>query len=291
MQSMTGFGKAEYKDKKHSLAIELSSVNNRFLEYNIRLPRELGGLEPMIKETIGRHVDRGKINVNVNFDDYGISLNRLVLNEPMADDIYEKLNNLKERYNLTGEIDINHFLTFPDIFKIEKPSDLEKLLWPLVEKALKDALKKLIAMRRKEGENLKRDVSSRLKLLSGYIAEIVENASSNREAHKESLERRIGDIIKDHELDRLRLEEEVAYIVERADITEEAVRFESHLKQFRGALRQAGPAGKKLTFILQELNREANTIGAKCSDSEIARKVVDIKDELEKIREQVQNIE
>jgi len=291
MLSMTGYGKADYKGKKHSLGVEISSVNNRYLEFNIRLPRELNVLEPRIKEMIGSGISRGKVNVSINYEDYGVGLDTLVLNEGLADSIYGQIRKLRKKYGLTGEVDLGHFLSFPDIFVIAKTPDLEKKIWPSLEKALAAALREILAMRRREGAHLKKDMAGRIRLLLASIKTIEKLAGENRRAHKEKLSRRITEMVENSAIDESRLEEETAYIVDRADITEECVRFRSHLEQFREALKTAGPVGKKLNFILQELNREANTIGSKAASADITARVVELKEEIEKIREQVQNIE
>ena len=291
MNSMTGYGKADYRDRKQAIGVEISSVNNRFLEYTIRLPRELTSLEPRIKEIASTKVHRGKINININYEDYGIGMNRLVLNKPLADEIYRNLMNIKKTHKLSGEIDINHFLNFPDIFRIEKPADLEKRVWPQISRTFKKALNELLNMRRKEGANLKKDINKRLRRLLIGIKEIKRLSSGSKAVHRDRLQKRLSEALDLKDLDKERLEEEVVYIVERTDITEECVRIESHIKQFQSIIRESGPMGKKLNFILQEIGRESNTIGAKAANSDISHIIVDIKEEVERIREQVQNIE
>ncbi len=291
MNSMTGYGKAYYRSKKQTIGVEISSVNNRFLEYGIRLPRELNSLEQNVKELIGKKIQRGKVNVSVVYEDYGSGINKLIFNKPLVKEIYTHLQTLKKSYKLSGEIDINHFLNFPEIFGVEKSNNVEGKIWPLLKKAISQALSELITMRKKEGANLKIDISARLKKLLAYIKKIEYLSKLNKQEHRDRLVKRLDELLNKKMVDEIRLEEEIAYIVEKSDITEECVRFKSHIRQFQSSLKQTGSVGKKINFILQELNRESNTIGSKAANTEIAHITVEMKEEIEKVREQIQNIE
>lgn len=291
MNSMTGYGKAYYRSRKQTIGVELSSVNNRFFECGIRLPRELSGLEPNVKELIGKKIQRGKVNVNVAYEDYGSGINKLVFNKTLAKEIYTNLLTLKKTHKLSGEIDINHFLNFPEIFRVQKINNIEDKIWPLLKKAVSLALSELISMRKKEGANLKKDISARLKKLLTSINKVERLSFAGRLDHRDRLLKKLDDLLIKKKIDDIRLEEEIAYIVEKSDITEECVRFKSHIKQFQSTLKQTGSVGKKINFILQELNRESNTIGSKAANTEIAHITVEMKEEIEKVREQIQNIE
>lgn len=288
---MTGFGKADLRKDKLAVSVAITSVNGRFLEFTLRLPKQLAFMEPKFKELIASNINRGKITLTLNYEDYGTGVDKLVINEKMADEFYRQLKYLKKKYKLEGAIDIDHFMGFPELFRLEKVDELEQRIWPAVKKAVKMALNDLIAMRQREGENLKKDLDSRLKHLAAKIREVEGQAAHNIPIYREKLTKKIAEVMGDKSLDGLRLEEEVAYLAERSDITEECIRFESHLKQFEGDIKKRGPVGKRLNFILQELNRETNTIGAKASNTKVARLVLLLKEEIEKIREQVQNIE
>ncbi len=291
MNSMTGFGKADLRKDKLAVSVAITSVNGRFLEFTLRLPKQLAFMEPKFKELIASSINRGKITLTLNYEDYGLGVDKLVINEKMADEFYRQINHLKKKYKLQGTIDIGHFMGFPELFRLEKVDELEQRIWPTVKRAVKLALNDLIAMRQREGENLKKDLASRLKQLSAKIGEVERQAAHNIPIYREKLTKRITEVMGDKSLNGLRLEEEVVYLAERSDITEECIRFESHLKQFEGDLKKRGPVGKRLNFILQELNRETNTIGAKAGNTKVARLVLLLKEEIEKIREQVQNIE
>ncbi len=248
-------------------------------------------MEPRLKELVCGRLQRGRLNVTINYEDYGFGIDRVVLNRSLADDIHRQLLALKKRYKLSGEIEMGHFLAFPDLFKVAKAEDLEKKVWPYLQKATVKALDDLIAMRKREGANLKKDMTARLKVLREGIKKIGGLANKNFDMYRDKLSRRINELLDKPRIDKVRLEEEVAYMTERADISEECVRFASHLAQFKSDIAQTVAVGRRLNFILQELNREANTIGAKSANPEISHLVVELKEEIERIREQVQNIE
>lgn len=291
MHSMTGFGKADAKNKDLEVAVEVYSVNSRFLEYLFRLPKQLFFMEPKLKEHISKRVSRGKISLSINYTDFGSGLDKLIINETMAEELNRQLLKLKKKYKLSGEPEIKHFLQFPDIFRIEKAEDIEEKIWPVLIRAVDKALNGLIRMRKREGNNLKKDLTSRMTLLSDRINKVEKLAPQNVVEYREKLAGKIENVLADGTINGNRLEEEVAFMAEKADITEECVRFKSHIKQFREALKAAEPVGKRLNFILQEFNREVNTIGSKAGHTEISNFVLELKEEIEKMREQVQNIE
>ncbi len=291
MYSMTGFGKADYKGKELSLSVEITSVNNRFLEFSFRLPRQMQYLEPRVKELIASKINRGKINLVVNYEDNGFGIDRLTMNKVLADEVVNALADMKKKYKLAGDVEVGHLLSFPEIFKIEKISDLESRIWPFLSKVIDKALEGLIGMRRKEGESLRKDISPRLDILAKKIREVEAMAPEQLVIYRDKLSKRLMEALDSRTLNGARLEEEVAFLAERADITEECVRFKSHLKQFYSDLKQKGSVGKRLNFILQELNREANTLGSKTADARVSRLALELKEEIEKMREQVQNIE
>jgi uncharacterized protein (TIGR00255 family) len=291
MYSMTGFGKADYKTRQLSLSVEVSSVNNRFLEFSIRLPRQMQFLEPRVKELISNKVNRGKINLTVNYEDHGFGIDKVSINMTLAEEVVMALKTMKKKYHLAGEVEVEDLLNFPEIFKIDKVGNLEKRIWPPLSQVINKALDGMLIMRRKEGNNLKKDIISRIAILLKKIKAIEGYAPQNMVAYRERLAKKIKDVLDNRTVDGARFEEEVAFMAERSDITEECVRFGSHLKQFTSDLKQDHPVGKRLNFILQELNREANTIGSKTTDTRIAHLALELKEEVEKIREQVQNIE
>ena len=291
MNSMTGYGKADSKKNNLAVAVEISSVNNRFLEYFLRLPKQFIFLEPKVKDLLASRLSRGKINLTVNYEDWGAGIDQFSINKILADEIYGRLSDLKKRYKLAGEIEVGHLVGFPDIFRLEKINNLEKKIWPTVKDAINKALDELISMRQKEGANLKKDILFRLNILSRDIVKIEKLAPENLAAYRDKLAKKINDLMDGKTVNGARIEEEVSFLAERSDITEECVRFKRHLRQFKSDINQTGPIGKRLNFILQELNREANTICSKTASSEISRLGLELKEEIEKIREQIQNVE
>ncbi|MFH2037227.1 MAG: YicC/YloC family endoribonuclease [Candidatus Zixiibacteriota bacterium] len=292
MLSMTGYGKADIKKRKLAVAIELFSVNSRFLEFSFRMPKQLAFLEPRLKKLIASKIDRGKISVNLNYSDYGTGIDKLAINENLVGEIHKQLSSLKKKFKLAGEIELGHILGFQEIFKVDKSEDIEEIVWPVVETAANQAIKELINMRQIEGANLKKDLQMRLDSLTKLIAKIEKFAPQNVQLYRERLTKRIEELsINGGAINGARLEEEVTFQAERSDITEECVRFRSHLEQLKTALSEKDSIGKRLNFILQELNREANTIGSKGAGTSITKVVLDLKEEIEKMREQIQNIE
>lgn len=291
MNSMTGYGKADLKTRNLGVSVEISSVNSRYLEYSFRLPKQLSFLEPAVKELIAAKISRGKVTLSINYEDYGVGIDKLVVNTTLADEVYRQLKQLREKYNLSGEITLREFLAVPDVFKVDKAENIEEKIWPCIKTAVNRALADMLTMRKQEGDNLKKDLMARLHSLADGIRQVEKICPDNVTYQRDKLQQKINGVLNGVPADATRLEEEVAYLAERCDITEECVRFGSHIKQFGSALRKSGDVGKRLNFLLQELNREANTIGAKAGDARISHLVVELKEQIEKMREQVQNIE
>jgi len=269
----------------------LKSGKYRYLDIQIRMPRTLYALEPEIKKLIGESVNRGKINCSINLDDNSLASDRLKLNTEIADMYYKIFSQLKSRYKLTGEFETGFFINLPDIINAEiKQVDLESV-WSEIKPVIAKALAALVRMRKAEGKNIQTDFNNRLKILNSVLLKIKKIASGNAASYREKLQQRIEELLEDYPVDKQRIAAEAAIIAEKMDITEELIRFESHLKSFKIALDKKGAIGKKLAFILQEMHREVNTMGSKANDYDISTGVISIKDELEKLREQALNIE
>jgi uncharacterized protein (TIGR00255 family) len=290
MKSMTGFGKAEVKNKSGKISVEISSVNNRFLEISPRLPRSFLSMEPKVRELINLKVERGKLNIFINYEE-AISTKTSIINEELTKKVYIQLSKLKKSLKADGEISLSDLLLIPDISKPSQNNIDHKVIWPSLKKALVMALNDLIKMRQKEGTNISIDLKSRVTVLKKEISRIKKLSRTSVNKYRERLNKRINDLLENPIVNNVRLEEEVALIAERTDVSEECTRFDSHLKQFNSTISTKIPVGKKLNFILQELNREANTIASKCSDIDISSNVIVMKEEIEKMREQVQNLE
>jgi uncharacterized protein (TIGR00255 family) len=291
ISSMTGYGRADLTQDDIKLVVETSSVNNRFLEFQIRLPKNLAELEPRIKRLISAKLSRGKIYFSLTFDNDGPDNGRLTLDHDKADMYHFLLKELKARYNLEGEITLDHFVFLPDLIAAQTPRvDLDKI-WAIIEPACIQAIDNLGRMRMTEGESLQMDLEQRLNFLVDYISQIKTRFAENYVNYYQKLKKRIGELLAETAADEQRLATEIAILADRLDITEETTRLEAHIQGFRETLKQNDAVGKRLTFILQEMHRETNTIGAKSADYGISALVISIKEELEKLREQTQNIE
>ena len=288
---MTGFGRGRHAAGEVEVTTEIRTVNHRFLDISLRLPKMYSSLEPLIRRAAGVRIHRGKVDIVVTRVGGKAGLVDVVLDNDLAANYYRCLKDLKDSLGLTGQITVSDMLTMKDIvLPVEREDGIEQE-WPLVEASLRNALDALDQMRIAEGTALWRNIEAILLTIrqtTGVIAPLVGQVTI---AAQERLEKRVRDLAGGLELDQDRLLQEIALIADRSDVTEELTRLESHIGQFLASGRQGSPLGRKLDFLLQELNREVNTVGSKSASTEIATMVVNIKAELEKIREQTQNIE
>lgn len=289
--SMTGFGRAEMIKDGVKVGIELSSVNSRFCEIQFRLPKFLSPLEAQLKELLSSHISRGKISYALSWEESSPASSYIKLNHEVSDVYYAILQELKEKYKLSGQITVESFLNLPDLVKVEKEEYDLAHAWQIISEATLAALKEFNKARESEGEKLLADMKKRVAALNQTLTEVEKIANLNVEQYRSKLKMKISALLGDAKADEDRLALEVALMAERSDITEECVRFKSHNEQFMNALKDGGPVGRRLTFLLQEMNREANTVASKACNAQISQKVVLLKEEIEKLREQVQNIE
>ncbi|MCD6363981.1 MAG: YicC family protein [Synergistetes bacterium] len=288
---MTGYGRGESEGEGIRCIIELFSVNHRFCDISVRLPKNLLALEVRIRDYLRARIRRGKISVVVSFRYLEGYIPEIMLNRPLAKRYYEMLNELKDELKLLDEIRLDILMKLPDLFKVtEITEDVEKI-WPLVEKALTEAVSGMMEMREREGAFLAKDLKERLRSLFSLSEEVERRCLELREAIPQKLRERVEEILRDVSVDEDRLLAEIALFQERKDATEEIVRFRSHLEQFSKMLDKGSPIGRKMDFLIQEMLREINTLSSKAGEVEISRLVVEMKAELERIREQVQNIE
>lgn len=291
ISSMTGYGRADKTEDGYRITVEVSTVNNRFLEFQIRLPKTLAELEQRIKKLLSSKLYRGKVNFSLTVDNDFPETGKLSLDSDNADMYYKILKDLKERFHLPDNISINHFVNLPDLITAKVSEvDIEQI-WNLVQPVVIDALDKLCRMRQAEGQSLHVDFTERLDLLSDTVTRIKNRAVDNVDIYHNKLKQRIKELLEDIPVDDQRIAMETAMIAEKMDITEETIRLEAHIESFRQTLKRDDAIGKRLTFVLQEMHREANTISAKAADHVISTLTINIKEELEKLREQAQNIE
>jgi uncharacterized protein (TIGR00255 family) len=289
--SMTGYGRGELVEENLKATVEISSVNNRFCEIQFRLPKQLSPLESKLKEMILSNIGRGKISFNLSWEETSPVASYAKLNEEAADVYFNIMKQLRERYGLSGDVRLDQFFGLPDLVKVEKEEpDLEKA-WAVVSEVTRRALEEFNRMRKAEGAKLAQDLWERVEKLEKTIPQIEKLTPNSIDNYRKKLKTKISELLDGMVVDQHRIELEVALMAEKCDVTEECVRFKSHNQQFLSALKEDGPVGKRLTFLLQEMNREANTIGSKAADAEISQRVIFLKEEIEKIREQVQNIE
>jgi uncharacterized protein (TIGR00255 family) len=293
IRSMTGYGKVEAVLAGRKFVIEMKSVNHRYLEISLRLPGMLLSMESEIKKRIGEQFSRGRIETTVRVDSDGNSEigDRFTLNLPLARNYHALLCQLNEELNLRDQITLAMMTGFRDVFIPTEPVQDPVVLWEGLEKVLDEAIRTLTGMRVREGESLQRDLTARLSLAAGILERISGRAPQVVLEYQKRLGDRIRELTGGMVIDESRLLQEVAIMAEKSDITEEIVRFRSHIDQFTDLLTIGDGAGRKIDFLIQEMGREINTIGSKSGDAEISRNVIDIKSELGKLREQVQNIE
>ncbi len=297
IRSMTGYGKATASVGRKKVTIEITSLNNRFLEISLRLPKNFAEYEGQIREAITDMVSRGKLNVFLTYDDKDVTAESLVLNQNVADLYFKMFKDLKNRYKLSGQLAVSDFVGLPDLFSVITPETLNENDVKRLIGAVRRAVRSLNRARQKEGGALSADMLKRIGKINQSVSRIKRLRGRSLTRYKDRLNdvvdrlRKSGTAIGDNDETRLRLNMELGVLVDKADITEECVRLISHCDAFKAAIRAKGDSGKRLNFTLQEMNREANTIGSKSSIYEISAEVIKIREEIEKLREQVQNIE
>lgn len=289
---MTGFGRGTFSDGNTSISVELKAVNNRFLDISIRIPSELQALETTLKQAISARVSRGRVDVNLQFNrEADVAYE---INQPMITGYIAALREIQTVFGIQGEPDLNLIARLPNVL-IQKRTEVLSEEIVAVGSAVGIAIDDLDSMRRSEGEMLKTELALRLDEIENRIPPIESESASVREEYSTRLTKRIGEMLLKSELqielDQARLAQEVAYLVDRSDISEEIARLKAHLDHFRSIMNESGEVGKRLDFLTQELNREANTIASKSGNMVIKENALAIKSEIEKIREQVQNIE
>jgi len=293
MKSMTGYGRGECSQNGFKITVELSSVNRKQSEISVALPREVEMLESPVRDLINRYIARGRLNVRVALHaGTSNSSARMHLNIPLAKAYARELNRLSKQLKLPGPVTLDHLARAPGVFQTDEEIVEEEDFWPAVQKALKQALIELVKMREREGAHLARDLQHRISAMRQATRRIQKHAPAVAKRYREQLIERIRHSGLDTPVDEdERLLKEVVYFADRADISEELTRLRSHFEQFEDCARSKEPIGRTLDFLAQEMNREVNTIGSKANDSRISREVVTLKAELERFREQAQNVE
>jgi uncharacterized protein (TIGR00255 family) len=288
---MTGFGRGEATEAEQTWIVEIRTVNHRFLDQRVVLPRTFAGLEERVKKTVAAEQDRGRVEVSLSVNGKVSGGPVLSVDMDLARQYHACLQQLAEEFGIGPRIQMADMLSQRDIISLQEQSpDLDRE-WPLVERAVQAALAECAAMREQEGETLKQDLLARLNHFAAIVREIEANIPKVLKARQEELKNRVLKMLEGMDIDPMRLAQETAIMADKADVTEEVVRLASHISQFRAFLDSDEPVGRRLDFLLQEFLREVNTLASKISNAEIAHLGVEMKNEIEKLREQVQNIE
>ena len=289
---MTGYGRGSADGEQFAVSVDLKTVNNRFLDIHLRLSGELSSLEPVIKRQISSRLSRGRVDATVNFEK--TAQTAYELNRPLIAGYVNALREMQQEFSIEGDLDINVLARLPGALQPAREGLGDDVV-AAIEKALAEALAELEHMRAQEGEALRQEMAERIDKIDALVPTIENAAAGLVDAYRARLQKRIGELLSRNgqlvEIDPARLAQEVAYLSDRSDVSEEMVRLRSHLAQFREALNSSGETGKMLDFLLQELNREANTTLSKSTDMSIKEAALGIKAEVEKLREQVQNVE
>ena len=290
MKSMTGFGRASLESNGKNYIIEIKTVNNKYSDITVKSPKRLSFMEDKIRKQIANRITRGKVEVSVSFFDFSNKSKNVVLNKEIAKEYIKQLKEIADENNLSENISVVEIAKLPDILN-SIDSDNDEEITSEALQCLNMALDSLIEMRKAEGENIKQDLLVRIERVQNLVDKIAENSKGIVEEYVSKLEKRVKEILKTDVVDENRIAQEAVIYADKTSIEEELTRLNSHIVQFKELVNSDGPVGKKLDFMIQEMNRETNTIGSKAGSGEITKAVIDLKVELEDIREQIQNIE
>ena len=291
IKSMTGYGRGQQIIDGREITVEIKSVNHRYFEFSARVPRAYGYLEEKLKSFVQSKVSRGKVDVGVTIFNIEGKDAQIEVNQSIAVGYIDALRNANETIGLNDDLSLSQLIRLPDIFNVVKTTEDEEVIWNLVKIVAEEALNNFVSMRETEGHKMKDDIKSRLAYISELVRKVEERSPMVTEAYRERLYNKISELLNDKKIDEQRILTEAAIFSEKTAVDEETVRLKSHIQQFTTLLDSTEAVGRKLDFLIQEFNRESNTIGSKAQDVEITRIVVELKSEIEKIREQIQNIE
>ncbi len=291
LKSMTGYGRREAVTSGKKILAEIKSVNHRYSDYNIKVQRHLGFLEDKVRKYVSGSVTRGKIDIYINVESFETADKEISLNKALAENYIKVLYQLRDEFGLKDDITVSNVAKNTDIFITERLEEDEEEIWNAVKEVLDGALGDFVSMREREGERIEKDLCERIEYMRTLVKEIEERSPETVSEYKNRLYDKIKEVLDGREIDEARILTEVAIYADKVAVNEETVRLSSHFEEFDNIIGSGEPAGRKLDFLIQEINREVNTIGSKASDIEIAKTVVTLKGEIEKLREQIQNIE
>lgn len=289
--SMTGYGRSSQHLHNRDICVEVKSVNSRYFEYSSRLARGCGFMDDRLKKMLSAKIARGKAELTLTIQSTEADDIKIILNSELAHSYYDAMLTMAKELDIKNDISITELARFPDVFVVTKPTQDEDELWCDVQSVAEAAINNFVAMRAEEGGKLREDILARLSYIDSATKNIEKCSAGRSSAYIDKLTARLNEILADKNIDDTRIVQEAAIFADKTAVDEETVRLHSHISQFTSILEQNEPVGRKLDFLTQEINRETNTIGSKIQELELTRIVVDIKSEIEKIREQIQNIE
>ena len=291
IKSMTGFGRCEMTEGNRKFTVEIKSVNHRYLDAGIKMPKKLNFFEASIRNLLKEYIQRGKVDVFITYEDYSENNVCIKYNKDIAREYYNYLTQMAEDFSLDNDVRVSSLSRYPEVFTMEEQTIDEEELWKLLEKTIRGAAENFVETRIKEGENLRNDMIVKLEGMLEHVAFIEERSPQIIAEYKEKLMEKVNELLQDTKIDEARLATEVTIFADKVCVDEEPVRLRSHVEATKEALLDGESIGRKLDFIAQEMNREANTILSKTSDLEISNRGIELKTDIEKIREQIQNIE
>ena len=291
IKSMTGFGRCEVQKDSRKFTVELKSVNHRYLDVNIRMPKKLNFFETAIRTLLKSYANRGKVDIFITYEDLSQTQVSVKYNAALAAEYMKYLKQMEEEFGLENDVRVSTLSRYPEVFTMEEQSEDEEELWNGLKEALEGAFTQFVETRKTEGENLKKDIISKLDLLSEQIGFIEERSPQIVAEYRAKLEDKMKELLADTQIEESRIASEVILFADKICTDEEVVRLKSHISHMRNTLEEKDEIGRKLDFIAQEMNREANTILSKANDIEVSDLAISLKTEIEKIREQIQNIE
>ena len=291
IKSMTGFGRCEIAGQDRKLTVEMKSVNHRYLDVNIKMPKKLNFFENAIRAELKNYISRGKVDVFVTYEDYSEGSGSLKYNRALAKEYLMYLRQMAEEFEIDDDIRVSTLSRYPEVFVMEEQNIDEEELWKDLQSALQGAAENFVKTRIAEGENLLKDLNAKLDGMLEHVDFITQRSPKLIREYKEKLREKVGELLEDVQIDENRLYTEVTIFADKVCVDEELVRLRSHVESTKKELACGGSIGRKLDFIAQEMNREANTILSKANDLEISARAIELKNEIEKVREQIQNIE
>ena len=291
VKSMTGFGRCEISEGDRKMTVEMKSVNHRYLDVNIKMPKKLNFFESAIRSLLKAYLQRGKVDLFITYEDLSEGKGSLRYNRELAAEYLKYLTQMSEEFGLENDVKASVLSRYPDVLVMEEGEDNEEVLWKLLEQALKGACEQMVETRAREGENLKKDLMAKLDEMLIHVAWIEERSPQIVAEYRKKLEDKVHELLADAQVEESRLATEITIFADKICVDEELVRLRSHIKHTKAVLEEKDSVGRKLDFIAQEMNREANTILSKANDLEVSNRAIELKTGIEKVREQIQNIE